>query len=48
MAHLKVNLSKPSGLFLCTIRFSIQQDRQCTYKVTLRRVHVIITVMEKH
>jgi hypothetical protein len=30
-----------------TTRFNIQQDRQCTYNVTLRRVHETIYVVEK-
>ena len=34
-------------LFESLLRCSIQQDRQCTYSVTLRSVHVTIIVVEK-
>jgi hypothetical protein len=30
-----------------TTRFSVKQDRQCTYNVTLRRVHVTSVTVEK-
>jgi len=31
----------------CTTEFSIQQDRQCTYTVTLRRVRTSVVAVEK-
>ena len=32
---------------LCTVRFNSQQDRQCTYNVTIRRVRATIVAAEK-
>jgi hypothetical protein len=38
-----LNLNFP----VCTARFNIQQDRQYTHNVTLRRVRATIVAMEK-
>jgi hypothetical protein len=32
---------------LCDVEFHIQQDRQCTYNVTPRRVRETIVALEK-
>jgi hypothetical protein len=36
-----------SVVALCATRFKIKQDRQCTYNVTMRRVHESIVAVEK-